>query len=322
MAASNRKLRVAFVVGTFPATTETFIINQIADLIDMGVEVEVFSFARGTSEAISSRYHQYRMATLTHYLSMPGGYLRMLGHAIPKVVRGLLVDPHKLLHLIRGGTTTPTYVSRNLFLAGPFLGRHFDVIHCHFGTVANRYLAIRALLGDRTRMVTTFYGYDVSSVLRTEASEYYDELKRECDLFFVMSKDMRDRVVGAGFDERKTVVLPVSIDVASYPYRERQLVSGEPVTVVSVGRFVEKKGFDDVIRAIEIVKRRVSTPFKTYLVGGGPQEEHLRKMVTGLGLDDVIEFKPFLPVEQVIDLCMNAQLFLQPSKIASDGDME
>ena len=37
-------MKVAFIVGEFPAVSETFIINQVADLKDRGIEVEVFSF--------------------------------------------------------------------------------------------------------------------------------------------------------------------------------------------------------------------------------------------------------------------------------------
>jgi len=42
MKKEEKKLKIAFVVGVFPVISETFIINQIADLLDRGVEVEIF----------------------------------------------------------------------------------------------------------------------------------------------------------------------------------------------------------------------------------------------------------------------------------------
>ena len=36
--------KILFVVTSFPSVTETFIINQIADLIDRGFQVTVFAY--------------------------------------------------------------------------------------------------------------------------------------------------------------------------------------------------------------------------------------------------------------------------------------
>jgi len=69
-------MKVAFVIGSFPAISETFIINQVADLYDQGVEVEIFSFRRGNHENISQRFFDYQMAQRTHYLDMPENIFR------------------------------------------------------------------------------------------------------------------------------------------------------------------------------------------------------------------------------------------------------
>jgi len=36
-------MKIAFIVGGFPSLSETFILNQITGLLDLGYEVEIFS---------------------------------------------------------------------------------------------------------------------------------------------------------------------------------------------------------------------------------------------------------------------------------------
>ena len=93
-----------------------------------------------------------------------------------------------------------------------------------------------------------------------------------------MSEDMKQRLVVHGFPEERIRVHPVSIDVKGYRFHTRRLADGQPLQVVGVGRLVEKKGFDDLLRAMAIVKERSSRPVSCALVGGGPLEEELRRL--------------------------------------------
>ena len=43
MSEKARDLRIAFVVAIFPLVSETFIIDQIADLDERGVTVDIYS---------------------------------------------------------------------------------------------------------------------------------------------------------------------------------------------------------------------------------------------------------------------------------------
>ncbi|MEO1614807.1 MAG: glycosyltransferase [Planctomycetota bacterium] len=60
--------------------------------------------------------------------------------------------------------------------------------------------------------------------------------------------------------------------------------------VLSVGRFVEKKGFDGLIRAFAETIKTVSTPMRLTLVGDGPLRDELVDLAKRLGLDDEVVF--------------------------------
>jgi colanic acid/amylovoran biosynthesis glycosyltransferase len=211
---------------------------------------------------------------------------------------------------------------RTVFWAAPFLGKHFDVVHCHFGPIANNYLVIREVLGSTEPMVTTFYGYDVSHIPKEKGVGVYDALRRECSQFLVMSENMKERVTLLGFPKEQIMVLPISIDVESYPYAPRRLEEGEPVRIVSVGRFVEKKGFDDLLKTIALVKEKTKKRFVLEIVGDGPLRENLHGLAKELGIIDVVDFKGFMKLQDVIQLYTTSDLYVQASKTAADGDME
>jgi colanic acid/amylovoran biosynthesis glycosyltransferase len=316
---AKEPLRVAFVVGQFPSVTETFIINQVADLLDQGVHVEVFTFAHGSDPCVSSRYNAYLMSERTHPLQASAWRSRGFGGVIGSLFR-ILLHPLQIARALRYCICKRSL--RLLFSLVPFVGRRFDVIHCHFGTIANHFLIIKEALHLDSPLITTFYGYDVSKVFKESSANPYDRLLQQGSLFFVMSNDMKRRVVARGFPEDKVKVLPVGIDVDSYPFSERRCPADVPVELVSVARFVEKKGLDDLLRALAIVKQRTRRAFRCSIVGSGQMDGQLRELTLSLGLRSDVEFKGSMKIEDIIALLPEMHIMVQPSKTAKDGDME
>jgi len=316
--------KIAFIVDAFPAVSETWLINQVADLRDRGIEIEIFSLRPGHSDNISDRYYKYRMAEFTHYLNMPNNILHRLLSVIPKMLRLLIKAPMVLarsLNIVKYGRQATSL--QLIFWAEPFVGKKFDLFHCHHGTAAKKFLDIRYSLGSRDKIITSFYGQDVSRIFKAKGDNYYDELKKVSSAFIVMSTFMKERVVAKGFDPSKIHVIPIfGIDVDLYPFKERTIKAGEEFKMVSVGRLVEKKGFDDLLRALTIVKSKANRKITCDIIGGGPLEANLLEMRKDLNLEDTVSFKGFMKIDDVIKHFMNMHLYLQPSKTAPNGDME
>ncbi|MFN6946986.1 MAG: glycosyltransferase [Cytophagaceae bacterium] len=323
MKTEKRNIKVAFVIGKFPVVSETFIINQISGLLDRGIDVEIFAFQKGDRENISDKFYTYDMIHKTHYLNMPGNYVSRFFFGIKKAIHIFYVNPLLFLKIFNLKKYRRSALSLQLlFWIEPFLNKKFDLVHCHFGTVANNFLIIHDILKLKQKMVTTFYGYDASVVFNRYPTNYYEKLKDKCSLFFVMSYNMKKRLIEQGFQESKIKVLPVGIDVDSYPFKERSYRDGDPIRIISVGRFVEKKGFDDLLRALAIVKSKTKKPFTCSIIGDGPLREELFSLTKRLNLQDVIEYKGYMKIEDIVKHLFDAHVFVQPSKTARNGDME
>jgi colanic acid/amylovoran biosynthesis glycosyltransferase len=317
--------KIAFIVGKFPAVSETFIINQVADLKDNGIQVEVFSFVKGGKENISQRFYDYKMGEKVSYLNMPLNIFSRILFVLPKVCKILFLRPKLLFKALNFKKYGKNALSlKLLYWIAPFIGKEneFDLIHCHFGTIANKFLLVKDMLGLKQKIITTFYGIDISQVPKNKPAGYYDRLIKESSLFFMMSENMKQRALQQGFPVEKMEVLPISVEVGAYPFAERKLEQNEEVRLMTVGRFVEKKGLDDLLRALAIVKEKTSKKFRCIIVGDGPLREQLYSLADKLKLKDILDFRGYMKLEDVINLFMKAHFFVQPSKTARDGDME
>ena len=91
---------MAFVVAAFPLVSETFIIDQIADLDDRGIRVDIYSFTRGDESFVSQRYFDHDMAARVRHLDYPLAKLPRVATAIPKMLRLARRRPRTLLRAL------------------------------------------------------------------------------------------------------------------------------------------------------------------------------------------------------------------------------
>lgn len=95
---------------------------------------------------------------------------------------------------------------------------------------------------------------------------------------------------------------------------------GDPVTIVSVGRAVAKKGYDDLLDALAQLPKTVNWRFRH--IGGGPLLESFAKRAEQLSISDRIEWLGAQSQETVLKELREADIFALTSKVTSDGDRD
>ena len=93
-----------------------------------------------------------------------------------------------------------------------------------------------------------------------------------------------------------------------------------PIVILSVGRAVEKKGYDDLLEALARLPAHLHWRFEH--VGAGPSLGKLKAQAEGLGLSSRLCWLGALTQDEVIERYRNADLFVLPSRIAADGDRD
>ena len=94
----------------------------------------------------------------------------------------------------------------------------------------------------------------------------------------------------------------------------------QPVRLLSVGRAVDKKGYDLLLTALATVP--VGLHWRFAHVGGGELLAELKHQARELGLDERIEWLGALPQAEVLAQYRHSDLFVLPSRISADGDRD
>ncbi len=112
------------------------------------------------------------------------------------------------------------------------------------------------------------------------------------------------------------------LDLARFPSPpDRKLRTADgPFHMISVGRLVEKKGFDRLINALALLPETLDWHWTH--IGGGALGDVLRDRVTAAGIADRISWKGACDQPEVIEAMRAADLFVLPSRIAEDGDRD
>jgi glycosyltransferase involved in cell wall biosynthesis len=93
-----------------------------------------------------------------------------------------------------------------------------------------------------------------------------------------------------------------------------------PVRILSVGRAVAKKGFDDVLAALALLPRDLNWRFVH--IGGGALRDTLRGEAERRGIAARVEWRGAQPQERVLEAYREADIFILASRIAADGDRD
>lgn len=129
-----------------------------------------------------------------------------------------------------------------------------------------------------------------------------------------------------GVDERRIALIPNGVDHDRFfpspteGIRERLGLQGKRV-ILSVGRLVERKGFDRVIDAMANVIRSHSDAI-CLIAGTGPMRKALEMVVSEWRLEGVVRFLGAVSDTELRELYSLADVFVLPNRQMSDGDTE
>jgi len=216
-----------------------------------------------------------------------------------------------LRRLFRGG---------NPHLEGILERERIDLIHAHFGPTA---CEVRATARRAKRpLIASFYGYDASVKEVVEAyRERYVRLFEDASLILVEGSAMKRRLEALGCPSSKIRIHRIGIHPSTYRFRERTGPASGPVTLLMCGRMVPKKGYPIALRALDQARRR-GARLALRIIGDGPERPVVEETIRGLGLQDAVRLLGSQPREVFLDEMDRADIYVQPSLTASDGDSE
>jgi glycosyltransferase involved in cell wall biosynthesis len=110
------------------------------------------------------------------------------------------------------------------------------------------------------------------------------------------------------------------IDLNFFNFGQRP-TCGPPYTILSIGRHVSKKGYDDLFQAIKILDE-AGLDFRLVQIGSGELTAELMAMISALRLQHRVKMLGTLPHEEVIEHYRLAHCFALSCKVAANGDRD
>ena len=319
---SKNSLNIAFIVDAFPTISETFIVNQITGLLDMGHQVTIYASSKPQDDKIHPIVEQYQLLRRTRYYpGFPAPRILRYGKIIGKLLSHMPKHSRRVVKTTRFfWQNRKTLEPRKVFWLLDFLNCDYDIFHCHFGPNGLRALDLKCM-GIPGKQITTFHGYDINQYPRQADPKVYDSLFAKGNLFTANTEFTKQQAVNLGCPAEKIRILPMGLNLEMFKYKPRHLDKNEPVRILTVGRLVEKKGYPYALQAIA----QLNLPPDAYaydIAGEGPLRHKMQNLTMELKINDQVNFLGSLPQDKILDLYHQAHIFLLPSVTAKNGDME
>lgn len=306
---------VAYLVCRFPLITETFVVRELDGVAERaGFPVELFALRPGRGGTVHPM--AARWARTVHTASFARGCLELLRlsvsrpRALARVLRAVVSDrprkPRPLAESLAAVVLAASFV--------PVIRRRgITHIHAHFATTpAEAAWALAAFSGVSYSI--TAHAYDLFMSTRG-----LDRRVRGARFVACVSEYNRRflRSRAGGGSEYPLVHCGVATDELRRP---AHAPTAESTRLVMVSSFQAKKGHAVLVEALRSCEALRSA--RLDLVGTGPLEPHIRGLVAAAGLEERVRFHGDQPEEAVRRMVAAADVLVQPSVVAADGDMD
>jgi glycosyltransferase involved in cell wall biosynthesis len=164
--------------------------------------------------------------------------------------------------------------------------RNPAILHAHFATDGVQALPIAKALN--LPLVVSLHGYDVTSSdaeLSTCFTDRYflshrKRLFARASAFLCVSRSLREAALRAGFPEEKLHVHYTGVDCERF---RPVAIERDPKLILFVGRLVEAKGCEYLLRAMELIQKEDSMAHLE-IIGDGPLRPALEALAEKLAL--------------------------------------
>lgn len=315
-------MKVAYLTHSYPVYSQTFSIDEVAEMRERGVRLTVFSITMPRAPLVTDAL-QPEFARTSFVRPVP--VVRLLRANLSVAVRQPISYARTALQCIRANAVNVLQSLKGIlhFLQAVELGerlveQQYECLHVQFADTAATYAAVVYRL-HKLPFSVAVHAHDIFEHRFTDRLISF----RIGDAAWirVISKFNLDYLQErTGIDAERIEVVRCGIDLSKLR-RSEPRGNGSRTLIVSVGRLVPYKGHDVLVRACRQLKDWGFDP-ACKIVGDGPERKMLSDLIEELDLTDNIELVGVLPHDEICQLLEAATVFALACRRADDGAMD
>lgn len=320
--------RLGMLLKGYPRISESFISMEILLLESLGIPLEIYSLRQPREDFAHDHVKQIR-ARVTYlpeyFLSAPRIFLEsnlkllnLLGARYTACLAGALrraVERKKsatVRHFLQAG-----HLARIRLSGSPV--RH---IHAHF---CHTPASVACFASELTGLPFSFTAH-AKDIYTSEPDQLVRKIRKArfvvtCTRY---NADYLKRLKGSAENgERELTPIHTiyhGIDLDLFEFNGSR-PAGPPWNILSVGRMVPKKGYDDLLKALKLLEE-TGLDFRFIHIGSGESEPLVRQMIRDLGLQHRVRLLGTLTHREVLAHYRTAHCFALACKIAANGDRD
>lgn len=314
--------KIACIVKGYPRLSETFIAQEIHALEQAGIDIILYSLRQPTDPSVHPIHEKIRARV--HYLPE---YLYRHPIRVLLALCKALLNPsfYSLL---------PVFVKDIIRDFTPNRGRRFG-----------QALVLANEIDDDREWIYVHFLHTPASVARYTSklvklpwsgsahakdiwtSPQWDLREKLADLRWLVTctQANTDYLKSLTDQPEKISLLYHGLDLSRFPapvdkFNAQASDSADPVTLLSVGRAVNKKGYDILLRALAELDR--SLQWRFVHIGGGPLLEKLKAQAATMNIEQNVTWMGAQNFATVIENYRSADIFVLASRIDGNGDRD
>jgi len=296
----------AYLFEKFPSFSQTFCIREAVAVRDLGIEFPVYSIRKPCDEPLQDLCDCagkviYLPDTFSHILAEDANFRRAARKALDE------------LKELWGSEEEKRRIYEALWLGPELKKAGVEHVHIHFaGLGARTAFWLHRLFGIRYSVTA-----HANDIFRDEPPERLKQIFEKASLVVTVS-DFSLKFLQANYPTCRTKFFRVYNGIDTGAFTVSSLPEGRPL-IVSVGRYIEKKGFRYLVEACAQLK---DLDFECQIIGHGPLEGELKAQVAALGLEGKVAIAGPRSEGEIKALLGRAHLFVLPCITGSDGAMD
>ena len=303
---------ILYVLDRFPKLSETFVLNEIIELIDRGLDIQILSLHNPYDKSVNEDVLNYDLLNKTTYFGQPSP--AVFKHLFSPLLYVYIVKTLKNIPINRHW---PSMIPCAYYSA---VYRKIDLVHAHFAhNAAVKAMVIAKIL--KKPFTFTAHAFEIFQ-FPLYSRKRLKMLVENANMVITPSEYNKTHILKeTDCENGKIETIRATINADKFIKTQKVDRKDNAINILSVGRLVEKKGGQYLIKAMKTVVRRFPEA-RLSIIGTGELEKDLMKLAYDLGLANSVTFLGEQPNERCVGELSICDMAVLPCVVAADGDRD